>query len=65
MVLGVRVNEPFRNIAINIKKGRSFQVTTNHISEKLWYLQFKQDFLEAERDDKISKEDDQFMEMVS
>lgn len=62
MVLGVRVNEPFRNIAINIKKGRSFQVTTNHISEKLWY---KQDFLEAERDDKISKEDDQFMEMVS
>lgn len=70
-LLGWTVNGPLRGGSEVTRSGKVVEVTANRISvaklEELWQLQFKQDFPDAGQDEDIemSKEDHQFMSMVS
>ncbi|KAJ8397167.1 hypothetical protein AAFF_G00010210 [Aldrovandia affinis] len=70
-ILGWTVNGPLRGGSDTMETNKRTEVTANRISvaklEELWQLQFKQDFPDAGQNEDIemSKDDHQFMNMVS
>lgn len=70
-ILGWTVNGPLRGGNDTVEADTLTGITANRISvaklEELWQLQFKQDFPDAgqDQDIKMSKEDHQFISMVS
>ncbi|KAJ8410005.1 hypothetical protein AAFF_G00210460 [Aldrovandia affinis] len=70
-ILGWMVNGPLRGGSDIMETNKRTEVTANRISvaklEELWQLQFKQDFPDAGQNEDIemSKDDHQFMNMVS
>ncbi|KAJ8377835.1 hypothetical protein AAFF_G00251540 [Aldrovandia affinis] len=70
-ILGWTVNGPLRGGSNIMETNKRTEVTANRISvaklEELWQLQFKQDFPDAGQNEDIemSKDDHQFMNMVS